>query len=165
MSPPAFIEFCAAAQAVAFASRSSLAALPAMVESAERARLPPVVSRFILPLAASVFRVGGAVAIPVGVLFLARLYDVALSPAQLASIVFTVILTTFAVPGVPGDSIIAMVPVLAAVNLPLDGIGILLAVDAIPDMFRTTGNVTGAALAAAARKITEGSVSSAFSTD
>ena len=155
MSPSAFIEFCAPAQAVAFASRSSLAALPAMVESAERARLPPVVSRFILPLAASVFRVGGAVAIPVGVLFLARLYDVALSPPQLASIVFTVILTTFAVPGVPGGSIIAMVPVLAAVNLPLDGIGILLAVDAIPDMFRTTGNVTGSmTLAAVLRRRT-----------
>ena len=66
-----------------------------------------------------------------------------MSPAQLASIVFTVVLTSFAVPGVPGGSIIAMVPVLAAVNLPIDGIGILLAVDTIPDMFRTTANVTG----------------------
>ena len=86
------LSFCAPAQAVAFASRSSLAALPAMVESAERAELPPVVSRFIMPLAASVFRVGAAVAMPVGVLFLARLYGVSLSPAQLASVVFTVIL-------------------------------------------------------------------------
>jgi Na+/H+-dicarboxylate symporter len=143
MSPPAFIAFCTPAQAVAFASRSSLAALPAMLESAERAQLPPVVAGFILPLAASVFRIGAAVAMPVGVLFLARLYGAALSPAQLASIVFTVVLSSFAVPGVPGGSIIAMVPVLAAVNLPIDGIGILLAVDTIPDMFRTTANVTG----------------------
>ncbi len=149
LSPSAFLSFCAPAQAVAFASRSSLAALPAMVESAERAELPPIVARFILPLAASVFRVGAAVAIPVGVLFLARLYDVPLSPAQLASIVFTVILTTFAVPGVPGGSIIAMVPVLVAANLPVDGIGILLAVDTIPDMFRTTENVTGSMVMAA----------------
>jgi proton glutamate symport protein len=149
MAPRAFMSYCAPAQAVAFASRSSLAALPAMVESAERARLPPVVSRFILPLAASVFRVGGAVAMPVGVLFLARLYGATLSPAQLASVVLTVILSTFAVPGVPGGSIIAMVPVLAAVNLPIDGIGILLAVDTIPDMFRTTENVTGSMTLAA----------------
>ncbi|HEY2150394.1 MAG TPA: dicarboxylate/amino acid:cation symporter [Vicinamibacterales bacterium] len=149
LSPSAFLSFCAPAQAVAFASRSSLAALPAMVESAERAELPPIVARFILPLAASVFRVGAAVAIPVGVLFLARLYDVPLSTSQLASIVFTVILTTFAVPGVPGGSIIAMVPVLVAANLPVDGIGILLAVDAIPDMFRTTENVTGSMVVAA----------------
>ena len=143
MSATAFVSYCAPAQAVAFASRSSLAALPAMVESGERAQLPPVVSRFVLPLAASVFRVGAAVAMPVGVLFLARLYGATLSPAQLASVVFTVILSSFAVPGVPGGSIIAMVPVLAAVNLPIDGIGILLAVDTIPDMFRTTANVTG----------------------
>jgi proton glutamate symport protein len=155
MSPRAFVSFCAPAQAVAFASRSSLAALPAMVESGERANLPPVVARFVLPLAASVFRVGAAVAMPVGVLFLARLYGTTLSPAQLASVVFTVILSSFAVPGVPGGSIIAMVPVLAAVNLPIDGIGILLAVDTIPDMFRTTANVTGSlTLAAVLRKQT-----------
>lgn len=153
MSPRAFASFCASAQAVAFASRSSLAALPAMVESGERANLPPIVSRFILPLSASVFRAGAAVAMPVGVLFLARLYGATLSPAQLASVVFTVILSSFAVPGIPGGSIIAMVPVLAAVNLPVDGIGILLAVDTIPDMFRTTANVTGSlALAAALRR-------------
>ena len=45
--------------------------------------------------------------------------------------------------GFPDGSIIAIAPALAAANLPLDGIGILLAVDAIPDMFRTTANVTG----------------------
>jgi Na+/H+-dicarboxylate symporter len=155
MSPRGFASFCAPAQAVAFASRSSLAALPAMVESGERANLPPIVSRFILPLAASVFRIGAAVAMPVGVLFLARLYGTTLSPTQLASVVFAVVLSSFAVPGVPGGSIIAMVPVLAAVDLPVDGIGILLAVDTIPDMFRTTANVTGSlALAAVLRKQT-----------
>jgi Na+/H+-dicarboxylate symporter len=149
MSPRAFIAYCAPAQAVAFASRSSLAALPAMVESAEEAHLPAIVSRFIVPLAASVSRVGAAVAMPVGVLFLARLYGVALAPPQLASIVFTTILSSFAVPGIPGGSIIAMVPVLAAANVPVDGIGILLAVDTVPDMFRTTENVTGSLAVAA----------------
>ena len=120
-----------------------------MLESAERARMPQVVSGFILPLAASVSRVGAAVAMPVGVLFLARLYGVALSPPQFASIAFATILSSFAVPGVPGGSIIAMVPVLAAANLPIEGIGILLAVDTIPDMFRTTANVTGSMTVAA----------------
>ena len=160
MSPQAFVSLCAPAQAVAFASRSSLAALPAMIESGERADLPPIVSRFIIPLAASVFRVGAAVAMPVGVLFLARLYGATLSPAQLASVVFTAILSTFAVPGIPGGSVIAMVPVLAAVNLPIDGIGILLAVDTIPDMFRTTANVTGSLALAAALKSQRSSLES-----
>jgi Na+/H+-dicarboxylate symporter len=158
MSSRAFIAYCAPAQAVAFASRSSLAALPAMVESAEEAGLPPIASRFILPLAASVSRVGAAVAMPVGVLFLARLYGVTPTPAQFASIVLTTILSSFAVPGVPGGSIIAMVPVLAAANVPVEGIGILLAVDTIPDMFRTTENVTGSLTIAAALRLeqTEG---------
>jgi Na+/H+-dicarboxylate symporter len=143
MSPAAFFAFCAPAQAVAFASRSSPAALPAMIESAERAGMPPVVSRFIMPLAAAMSRVGAAVAMPVGVLFLARLYGVTLSVPQLATVVVAVIPSTFAVPGIPGGSIIAMAPVLSAVGLPLDGIGILLAVDTVPDMFRTTENLTG----------------------
>jgi Na+/H+-dicarboxylate symporter len=144
-----FVAYCMPAQAVAFASRSSLAALPAMIESAERAALPAVATGFVLPLAASVFRVGGTVAMPVGALFLARLYGVPISTAQLASIVFATVLASFAVPGIPGGSIIAMVPVLAAANVPLDGVGILLAVDTIPDMFRTTENVTGSLTLAA----------------
>jgi Na+/H+-dicarboxylate symporter len=102
-----------------------------------------------VPLAASVSRVGAAVAMPVGVLFLAKLYAISLTAPQLASIVFTTILSSFAVPGVPGGSIIAMVPVLTAANVPVDGIGILLAVDTIPDMFRTTENVTGSLAVAA----------------
>jgi Na+/H+-dicarboxylate symporter len=143
MSPARFVAFSAPSQAVAFASRSSVAALPAMLESAQRERMPAEITGFLLPLAANVFRVGAAVAQPVGVLFLARLYGVVLSPAQLASVVFTVVLTSFAIPGIPGGSIISMVPVMSAVNLPIEGIGILLAVDTIPDMFRTTANLTG----------------------
>src|SRR5206468_4841570 len=149
MSAREFIDFCAPAQTVAFASRTSLAALPVMVESAERAKLPQVVSRVIVPLGASLFRIGAAVAQPVGVLFLARLYGVTVGPAEVASIVFTVVLTSFAVPGIPFGSIIAMVPVLNAANVPVEGIGILLAVDTIPDMFRTTENVTGSLALAA----------------
>jgi len=144
MSASAFVSFCAPSQAIAFASRSSLAALPVMLESAKRAGLPPETSRFVLPLAASVFHFGSAVAQTTGVLFLARLFGITLSPLQLASLVLTIVVTSFAVPGIPGGSIIAMVPVLAAVGLPIDGIGILLAVDTIPDMFRTTANTTGA---------------------
>jgi Na+/H+-dicarboxylate symporter len=153
MSPGAFASFCAPSQAVAFASRSSVAALPAMLESAQRAGMPASITGFLLPLAANVFRVGAAVAQPVGVLFLARLYGVTLPPAQLASVVVTVVLTSFAIPGIPFGSIIAMVPAMTAANLPLEGIGILLAVDTIPDMFRTTANLTGMlTLASALRK-------------
>lgn len=132
------------AQAVAFSSRSSLAALPAMIEAAEtKLHFPPEISRFLLPLSASAFRAGSGVGLTVSVLFVARLYGVELDIAQIATVIVTVVLTSFSVPGIPNGSIIAMVPVLQAANIPVAGIGILLSIDTIPDMFRTMTNVTG----------------------
>lgn len=132
------------AQAVAVSSRSSLAALPAMIEAARtRLRLPDEISGFFLPLAASVYRVGAAIGQTVGVVFIAQLYGVPLGPTQLASIVLIVVATSFSVPGIPGGTIIMMAPVLMDAGLPIEGIGILLGADTIPDMFRTTINVTG----------------------
>lgn len=150
MSPAAFAAYCAPAQALAFASRSSLATMPAAVAAAERADLPPDVSRVVLPLAVTVFHAGTAVAHTVGAVFLATLYGVDLGPAALAGIALATVLTSFAVPGIPGGSIIAMVPVLAVAHVPVAGVGLLLAVDTIPDMFRTTANITGAMSLAAA---------------
>jgi Na+/H+-dicarboxylate symporter len=139
-----FTRGAAPCQAVAFASRSSLAALPAAIEGARtELRLPDEITSFFLPLAASMFRVGGAIAQVVSVLFLARLYGIDLNPAQLATVVVTVVPTSFSIPGIPGGAIIVMAPVLASVGLPVEGIGILLGVDTISDMFRTTANVTG----------------------
>lgn len=138
-----FPRFWAPAQAVAFSSRSSLAALPAMIEASETMRQPLVIRSFFLPLAVATFRLGAAINIPIGVLFLARLYGVDVGAAQLAAIALTSVVTTFSVPGIPGGSIIVMVPVLLAADLPVEGIGILLGVDTLPDMFRTTTNVTG----------------------
>jgi proton glutamate symport protein len=144
VSPARFARAALPAQAVAFSARSSLAALPAMIESArDKLALPAEISGFYLPLAASTFRVGGAIGIPTGVLFIARLYGISIDPAQMATILLTAILATFSVPGIPGGMVLVMVPVLAAAGLPLEGVGILLAVDTIPDMFRTTTNVTG----------------------
>jgi Na+/H+-dicarboxylate symporter len=140
----AFARAVAPSQAVAFSSRSSLAALPAMIEASEtRLGFPPEVSRFLLPLSASTFRAGSGVGLTVSVLFVARLYGVDLSLAQMATVIATVVLTSFSVPGIPNGSIIAMVPILVAAGIPVEGIGILLSIDTIPDMFRTTTNVTG----------------------
>jgi len=131
------------AQAVAFSSRSSLASLPAMIQSARDLKLPEAAPSFYIPLAVAVYRIGASVGQTVGVFFIARLYGVALGPATLATVVLTVIATSFSVPGIPGGSIVIMAPVLQAAGLPLEGIGILLGADTIPDMFRTTANVTG----------------------
>jgi DAACS family dicarboxylate/amino acid:cation (Na+ or H+) symporter len=77
------------------------------------------------------------------VLFLARLYGVEMSALQLVGLALWSVVTTFGAAGVPGGSIIAMVPVLLSSGLPVDAVGLLLAVDAIPDMCRTVTNVTG----------------------
>ena len=137
------------AQAVAFSSRSSLAALPALIDSARnRLHLPEEIPSFFIPLAVVLFRVGATCGLTTGALFLARVYGIGVSSAQLATIVVTAVATSFSIPGIPGGSIIAMVPVLTAVGLPVEGIGILFGVDTIPDMCRTTANVTGQLAAA-----------------
>ena len=140
-------EFSAAslpAQAVAFSSRSSLASLPPAVEEAKnRLKLPDAINSFLLPLGFSTFRITAPVPMIVGAYFIAYFYGITLEPIHLATMVVTSILASFTVPGVPGGGVIAAVPVLMAVGLPVEGIGILLAVDTIPDIFRTTANVTG----------------------
>ena len=139
-----FARACLPAQGIAFSSRSSLASLPAMLESAtDTLKLPQSITNFFIPLAASTFRVGAGIGQTIGVLFIAKLYGVDLSVAHLFSIGLTSMVTSFSVPGVPGGSIIVMVPVLMTAGIPIEGIGILLGVDTIPDMFRTTSNVTG----------------------
>jgi proton glutamate symport protein len=140
----------APAQAVALSARSSLASLPAMIEGASRMGMRPGVGSFFLPLAASVFRLGGVVGITTGILFLAHLYGVRIGIAELATIFIAVPLLTFSVPGIPGGSILIMSPVLISVGVPLEGIGILLATDTIPDMVRTAVNVTADMAAATA---------------
>jgi proton glutamate symport protein len=136
-------------QAVAFSSRSSMAALPAMLESArDRLGMEPGLAGFILPLAVTTFRCGASIGLTVGAIFIARLYGIELGAGQLALMAITTVVTSFSIPGIPGGSIIMMVPVLLAAGIPAEGAGLLLAVDTIPDMFRTTTNVTGDMVAA-----------------
>lgn len=138
-----FARACAPSQAVALSARSSLVALPAMLEGADEVlHLPIGVRSFFLPVAAATFRTGSAIMIPLGVLFMARLYGIEVHTSQLLTIVLVTVLTTFSVPGVPGGTIIVIVPVLLAANLPVAAVGILLGVDTIPDMFRTATHVT-----------------------
>jgi Na+/H+-dicarboxylate symporter len=139
-----FVRAAAPAQALAFTSRSSLAALPVTYHAAkEDLGMPDEVSSFFFPFAASVFRVGGCMAQMVGVCFLAHFYSVPLSWSQLTGVAVSAVLVSLTVPGIPGGAIIVMTPILASVGIPLAGMAMLLAVDTIPDMFRTMANVTG----------------------
>lgn len=139
-----FAAAAAPAQAIAFGTRSSLAALPVMVSSArEQLGAPPAVSGFALPLAVSVFRLNVPIAWVVGALFLGRLYGVALDVGQLAMLVVTATLISFSVPGIPSSSLLLVAPVLVELGLPAEGVGLLIALDVVPDLFKTALNVTG----------------------
>ena len=133
------------AQAVAFSSQSSLASLPAMIEGAEgRLGLPPRITSFVLPLAVAVFRLSGPVRMTVGALFIAHLYGIPLGAMQIATVALTSVLMSIGGVGLPGGAgfFASFVPVFLAVGLPIEGVGILLAVDTIPDMCQTVNNVT-----------------------
>ncbi len=79
----------------------------------------------------------------VGICFLASFYGVPLSWTQLVSIAVSAVAVSFTVPGIPGGAIIVMTPILASTGIPLAGMAMLLAVDTVPDMFRTMANVSG----------------------
>ena len=138
------------AQAVAFSTRSSLASLPAMVEGAERGMgLPSRVTGLVLPAAVSLFKYGSPITRIVGTLLVARLYGVELGAGQWAAVFAAMAVLSFYSPGIPSGGLLVLAPVYLAFGLPVEGIGLLIAVDLVPDMFVTTANVT-ADLAAAA---------------
>ncbi len=139
-----FASAVAPAQAVGFSSRSSLASLPAQIAGArDRLHLPPAITGFALPFTVSVFRLNVPIAWVVGVLFLGKLYGVAVGGAALAGLVVTATLLSFSAPGIPSGSLFLLAPVLVNLGLPAEGVGILIAVDGIPDLFKTLTSVTG----------------------
>jgi len=138
------------AQLIAFSSSSSIASLPALIESGERGLgLPNRITGFVLPLAVSTFKLAAPVSWTIGALFISSFYGVPLHARELATVAFAAIFLAFAAPGVPRGAFIMLTPLFLAIGLPAEGIGILIAVDALPDTFATALNVTGDLAAAA----------------
>lgn len=145
-------------QTIAFSSSSSVASLPALVRAAEvDLALPLDVTGFTLPLAAAMFKIAGPVTWTVGALFVGWFYNVPLGVGALTTIAFASVFLAFAAPGIPRGGFIMLTPLLVAVGLPAEGVGLLIAVDAIPDVFATVLNATGylAATAVVARGRTQ----------
>ena len=132
------------AQAVAMGTSSSLASLPAMIDGADRRLgLPSTITGVVLPLAVSSFKVTGPTIWLVAVVFLGQLYGVPLSTGQLVTVALMAFLGGMTAPGVPHGWLLGLAPLAASMHIPAEGIGLLIAVDAIPDVFATIGNVTG----------------------
>jgi proton glutamate symport protein len=135
--------------AIAFTTTSSVATLPALFDAADRLELPRPLASFVLPIAASVNRSGSALYQGSAVIFLGHLYGSAISPGQIVAALFATFLVALTIAPVPSASVVTLPPALSAMGVPLDGIGLMLGIDRIPDMFRTVVNVTGDVAAAA----------------
>jgi Na+/H+-dicarboxylate symporter len=132
------------AQAIALSARSSLAALPAMVDGARtRLALPPAVTSFVLPLAVTTLRLSTPIMWGVAIPFLARLYGIDIGADTMLWLLAMSILLSFSVPGLPSASIFLMGPFITGLGIPMEALGFLIAADSIPDLFKGVLNVTG----------------------
>ena len=139
-----FVRACAPVQAIAFSTRSSFASLPVLIDRAERALgVSPEVSGLVLPVAVSIFKFGMPAMRVTGTCFIARLFGIPLDSGALLALAGALTVASFYTPGVPSGSLFILAPIYDAFGLPAEGIGLLLAVDLVPDMFVTVANVTG----------------------
>jgi Na+/H+-dicarboxylate symporter len=138
-------------QAVGAATRSSLAALPPMIEGAgTRMGLPAHVGAFVLPLAVSTFKFNRAISSNAKLLFLAAVYGVHLDPVFLGTFAVAATVLSVSSPGLPSHGAsLSTLPFFLDVGIPIEAVVLLNAVDAIPDIFKTVLNVTGDMSAAA----------------
>lgn len=128
----------------AFSTSSSNATLPLSMEAVEQNDgVSNKIASFTLPLGATINMNGTALYECVAVMFIAQAYGIDLSLGQQIIIVFTALLAAIGSAGIPMAGLVMMAVVLNAVGLPLEGIGLILAVDRILDMFRTAINVYG----------------------
>lgn len=127
----------------AFSTASSSATLPVTMECVEKnAGVSNKTTSFVLPLGATVNMDGTALYECVAVMFIAQAYGIELSLATQFTVVLLALLTSIGVAGIPAASLVAISIILSAVGLPLEGIGLILAVDRVLDMMRTAVNVT-----------------------
>lgn len=150
-----FTRAIAPAQAVAFSTQSSLATLPAMLRSAEKLGVPAAASGVTLPMAVAVFRATSPAMNMAVAIYIAYWFGHELTFAQLAIGVAAAATTTMGSVGIPGQAsfITSIAPICIAMGLPIEPLALLIAVEVVPDLIRTLGNVSMdvAASATAAR--------------
>jgi Na+/H+-dicarboxylate symporter len=141
----AFARAAAPAQLVAIATRSSLAALPALVDGARRhLGLSGAATGFVLPLSTATFKVNRTISAVLKLLFLAHVFGFEVPPLRLALFIGMVVVLSFTALGVPGGGgAFKTMPAYLFAGAPIEGIVILEAADVIPDVFKTLLNVTG----------------------
>lgn len=144
MNPLHFYKKMGPAMEVAFTTSSSAATLPVTMDIAEnRLNVPKSISSFVLPLGATINMDGTAIMQGVAAIFIAQLYGIPLGIEEQLTIILLATLASIGTAAVPGAGMITLAMVLQSVNVPVDGIAIILGVDRLLDMSRTATNITG----------------------
>lgn len=148
-NPIKFFKGFAPAMGVAFSTSSSNATLPVSMSVAQKnLGVPKAISSFVQPLGATINMDGTAIMQGVATVFIAQVYDVNLTWTALLIVVMTAVLASIGTAGVPGVGLIMLAMVLSAVNLPVEGIALIIGIDRLLDMARTAVNITGDAACA-----------------
>jgi Na+/H+-dicarboxylate symporter len=143
-NPWRYVTGVGAALLNAFSTASSSATLPLTMEGVEKENgISNRTASFVLPLGATINMDGTALYEAVAAMFIAQIYGISMSPLEQAVIFLTATLAAIGAAGIPEAGLVTMVIVLKAVDLPIEGIGLILTIDWLLDRFRTTVNVWG----------------------
>ena len=137
-----FAKIMAPVQVIGFGTRSSLATLPATIAASEILGVSQKTAGIVLPAAVTLFKFASPLARTAGTYFIAALYGIDLTVYEFIVIAMAIGLLSFYSPGIPSGGLLIMTPVYLAFGLPVEGIGLLIAIDLIVDMFITVANVT-----------------------
>jgi len=140
----AFLKNIRAVQLLAFSTSSSAAVMPLSLKtSEEKLSVKPAVGQFVIPLGATINMDGTALYQTIAAIFLVQAFGVDISTSELLLLMITTIGASIGSPSTPGVGIVILATLLSSVGVPAAGIGLILGVDRILDMCRTTLNVTG----------------------
>lgn len=149
LSPITFFRKNREGMLTSFTLCSSSAAMPTNLRTCtEKLGISPKVCNFSIPLGATVNMDGSCIYLCITGLFLARAYGVSVAPSALFSLAVTIVLLSLGAPGVPGVGVVLLSVVLAALKVPIEAIGLIMAIEPFLDMFITMSNTTGDVMAA-----------------
>ena len=148
LTPWRFVKAAGSNLLLAFSTSSSSAVMPVTIQTARGLGVPESIANLVVPLGATMNMAGTALYQAVAILFLAQLAGVDLTAAQIGVVVATLVASSIGAPGTPGVSIAILISVASSIGIPVEGMVIILGVDRLLDMCRTTVNVTGDLVAA-----------------
>ena len=149
-NPIEFFKAISPAQILAFTSQSSYGTLPVTIKSlTERAGVSENIASFVAPLGATIGMNGcGGVYPAIVAVFVSNLFGIEMSIYSYIMIIFTAIVSSIGIAGVPGSATMSTTVILSTLGLPIEGVAMVMSVDAINDMMRTMTNITGTSVTA-----------------